>query len=62
MLTTANVTKMLRINRHSLMKIVEAGGFPQPIRLNARTYRWNEETVASWLREKEQCSTKTSQA
>lgn len=44
-LTTAEVAKLLRISRNSVMKLVEEGKIPQPVFVGARSRRWRKTSV-----------------
>ena len=46
--TTAELCKMLMIDRHSLKALVQRRRFPEPIKLGYRTLRWDADDVRKW--------------
>jgi excisionase family DNA binding protein len=45
------VAKMLGIGRRSLARYIQAGAFPQPIRLG-RSLRYSKQAVLEWIERK----------
>lgn len=56
MLNTAQVSHLLSVSRWTLGRMVDAGKFPQPIRISRKTLRWSEETIQKWIAEREACA------
>lgn len=51
LLGMSEVLKLLGISRPTLMKMIAAGTFPEPIRAGSR-YMWAVMTVNNWLKAK----------
>jgi len=49
LMTTEQICDLLQIEKRTLRKWMQAGKFPEPIRLNKRVLRWNKEVVLAWL-------------
>ena len=55
-LSTSDITGMLNISRFTLKRMIDAGGFPEPLRLTKRTLRWDADAVEAWLQERQACA------
>ncbi|MXY48632.1 MAG: AlpA family phage regulatory protein [Gemmatimonadetes bacterium] len=49
LLTRAQVQDRLAISRSTLLRWVESGRFPKPVRLGERSLRWYEDEITSWI-------------
>lgn len=49
LMTTEQICAMLQIEKRTLRKWMQAGKFPEPIRLNKRVLRWEKSEIESWL-------------
>ena len=45
-----NLVQILGIHMTTLWRWIQAGEFPQPMRLNKKTIGWRQSTVEEWLR------------
>ncbi len=52
---------LLGISRTTLWRLVKDGEFPEPIKLSKSVTAWSSKTIASWIDEKSQSTTETSQ-
>lgn len=50
LLTRREVEKALSVSRSTLLRWIEAGKFPRPIRLGARSLRWPAESVDDFVK------------
>ncbi|RJP30925.1 MAG: DNA-binding protein [Phycisphaerales bacterium] len=48
LLTAADVAKLLRLSRRSVLKLRSRGAIPEPVRLG-RSVRWRREELARWI-------------
>jgi len=51
MLTTRDMSRLLKVGRATIYALVAAGKLPPPIRLNSRLYRWPRERVVEFLQQ-----------
>ena len=49
----ADLVEMLGIPKTSLRRLVDAGSFPQPVRLGPRLIGWRASEVEEWLESRE---------
>ena len=49
LLNRREIEQMLNIGRSSVFRYLKEQGFPEPIRLSARSLRWRESEVQAWI-------------
>lgn len=52
LLRQAEVTEKLGVSRMTLHRWIVEGAFPPPLRLGARTKRWESTTLDKWIAER----------
>ncbi len=52
LLHLASVSARVGLRRSTIYKLMQAGQFPQPVRLSLRCVRWRAGDVAAWLTSK----------
>ncbi len=57
LMTTAEVSGLLRIDTRTLRRLVHAGEVPAPISIGGRTDRWRRTTIESFLKGRERALT-----
>ena len=46
--TEEDVLRINRLSKSTLIRLMKAGEFPQPIRISARSRRWRRSDVVTW--------------
>jgi predicted DNA-binding transcriptional regulator AlpA len=51
LLTIHDVVKLLKIERHTIYRLVKISKFPQPIIIHdkGKRYRWDESDIINWI-------------
>ena len=49
LLTAEQVAERLGVTARTVLRLVERGGLPAPIRFNRKLVRWHERDIDDWL-------------
>lgn len=54
LLTTTEVTELLKIKRGSMNLWIAKGLFPKPIKMGERLIRWKKSDISEWIAKKKE--------
>ena len=49
LLTVFEITRLLKIDRHAIYRMVKCKNFPAPIIVSTRKYRWLKSDIEEWI-------------
>ena len=48
-----DLVAMLPVSKHTILKMVQSGHFPKPIKIGKRAVAWSVSEIQDWLKRKE---------